>query len=118
MISWEEFQYSIARRELSHNEYKMHAVFSALDINRDGYISTEELVHCLQSEQWHAEDESLRTIVKVFQNATGNTGRMTFDNFKKILSDANLRESTFKTLDNCGLNEVLDNNGTVIDDEQ
>jgi len=116
-ISWEEFQHSIARRDLSINEYKMHAVFCALDVNRDGHISTHELIHCLVNEEYEVECESLMNIVKVFNNATLESGRMTFDHFRKLLSDPKLRTSTFMSLESLDLMEVLDDNGNFIDDE-
>jgi len=118
MISWEEFQNSIARRDLSHNEFKMHAVFSALDINRDGYISTDELVYCLRSEEWQAEDESLKTIAQVFKDASNKNGRITFDHFRKLMSDPNLWEQTFRALDSGEMNEILNDNIKFIVEDQ
>jgi len=117
-ISWDEFQNAIARRDLTHNEYKMHAVFSALDVNRDGYISSEELVHCLRSDEGQAEDESVMLIAEVFKNAADEHGHITFDLFKKLLTDPKVGESTFKTLDDGEMNEVLDDNVTFIDEYQ
>jgi len=117
-ISWDEFQHAIARRDLTNNEYKMHAVFSALDVNRDGYISSEELVYCLQSEEWQAEDESLKIIIDVFQNAADEYGHITFDHFRKLLTDPKVWESTFKSLDSGAMMEVLNDNVTFIDEHQ
>jgi len=100
MISWEEFQYAIARFELRKNEHKIHAVFSALDRNRDGYISTKELKDCLQiaerkedscdmklPESPGSKDEFVVGIVKAFKNLTHGSGLMNFDEFKNLLKD-------------------------------
>jgi len=82
MIQYDEFKNSMARHGLSQDEYKMHAIFSALDTNRDGYISIEEFTKCLPEEG----DEDTSEVIQAFKDADeNNDDRLSLEEFMKIL---------------------------------
>jgi len=82
MVQYSEFKGAMVRHALSDDEYKMHAIFSALDTNRDGFISIAEFTSCLSQ----GGDEDIAEIVEAFREADENADdRLSFDEFTKIL---------------------------------
>merc|ERR1711964_805845 len=97
------------RHQLTQDEYRMHAIFSALDANRDGQISIDELVHCLPD----FDNEIINHIRLRFNDADKDKdGELSFDEFTELLRvDDKLRESTLKAInyDDALIKTVNDN---------
>jgi len=96
MIQFDEFKVSMLRHQLTQDEYRMHAIFSALDANRDGKISIDELVHCLPA----FDKEVIHLIQSRFVDADKDKdGQLSFDEFTELLTvDHNLRQSTLRAI--------------------
>jgi len=96
MIQFDEFKIAMLRHQLTQNEYRMHAIFSALDANKDGKISIDELVHCLGD----CDHELIQLIESRFSHADrDNDGELSFDEFTDLLKvDHSLRESTLRAI--------------------
>jgi len=108
MIQYNEFKNAIARHGLSQDQYKMHAIFSALDANRDGFISIAEFSSCLPQ----GDDKEIAEIIEAFKEADENKDdRLSFDEFTKILYVSPERKtSAFKALQPQEMDEVMDDN--------
>lgn len=97
MIQYNEFKNAMARHGLSQDEYRMHAIFSALDTNNDGFISIEEFTKCLPE----GSDEDTSEVIQAFKDADeNNDDRLSLEEFMKILQVSPRRKSsTLKALE-------------------
>lgn len=111
LIDFEEFKRAMVLHQLTQDEYRMHVIFSSLDTNKNGYISIDELVHCLPD----SCDELVQNITRRFKEADqDNDGELSFNEFTELLKqNEELRESTISVL---VLEEKL--YGVVNDNEQ
>jgi len=104
MIQYNEFKNAMARHGLSQDEYRMHAIFTALDTNRDGFISIAELTSCLPE----GNDVETSEVIEAFKKADENKdGRLSFLEFTKILEVPERRSSAFKALEHEEMDEVI-----------
>merc|ERR1719285_1634843 len=67
-IQYNEFKSAIVRKGLTHDQYRIHAIFSALDKNRDGKISIAEFTSCLSQ----GDDKQIGELVEAFRDADEN----------------------------------------------
>jgi len=96
LIDFDEFKRAMVQYQLTQDEYRMHSIFSALDTNKDGQVSIDELVHCLPD-----SDAGLVQMIKHrFEEADkDNDGELCFNEFIDLLQqDGELRESTMSSL--------------------
>jgi len=96
MIQFEEFKIAMLRNQLTQDEYRMHVIFSVLDSNKNGYISIDELVHCMPE----CEVELIQLIQLRFNEADQDKdGQLSFDEFTELLTvNDKLRNSTMMAL--------------------
>merc|ERR1719320_1627833 len=75
----------------------MHVIFSVLDSNKNGYISIDELVHCMPE----CEVELIQLIQLRFNEADQDKdGQLSFDEFTELLTvNDKLRNSTLSLPD-------------------
>jgi calcium-dependent protein kinase len=87
-INFENFRNMMVLHDLSSDEYRMDAVFAALDLNGDGYISIQELVMGLP----HCNAKVIQKCIQKFQEAdTDGDDQLSFSEFIKIF-DHNIQE--------------------------
>merc|ERR1719285_1202861 len=114
-IHFKEFREAMLEHMLSNDEFKIQAIFNALDENKDGYISTQEFVRCIPGAK--VNDEAVQDIVQAFDDADENDdGLLSFDEFTKILSARHSRKkSAFLVLQRQEVDEVINDNEAVQD---
>merc|ERR1719499_984264 len=96
-ISLDEFVAAMLRHQLKTDEYRMHAVFSALDLNRDGHISVHELKHVLSDSG--TGNAGLVPMIEAFKDYDGNKdGKISFEEFKDILEKTPQRRQSLRVL--------------------
>merc|ERR1712048_1216997 len=92
-INFKEFQQAVARYWLSSDEFKIHAVFSALDTNKDGHLELNELLHVVASandgsghmtpDQMESVKEKVR---RMFNDADiDGDGKLQFNEFVRVM---------------------------------
>jgi len=85
MIQYNEFVTAMKTKRLSKDEFQLRAIFSALDINQDGFISKEDFVHCFPK----GNDSEIE---KISQDLEGyKEKKLSFAEFKKIFQDSNIK---------------------------
>jgi len=96
-LQYKEFKNSMALKGLSNDEYRIHAIFTALDENRDGKISVTEYTNCLPQ----GDDGEADELVAAFREADENKDDyVTFEEFKRILNFSEKRiRAAFKFLE-------------------
>merc|ERR1719193_1470132 len=67
-LEYNQFKNSMAFRGRSHNEYRIDAIFTALDANHDGKISVADFISCLPQ----GEDEQAAELIAAFKEADEN----------------------------------------------
>jgi len=113
-ITFDEFRDSMLHHINMNDEYKIRAIFRALDENSDGYISIQEFVQCIPGAKVH--DKGVEDIVKAFHEADENDdGLLSFEEFSKILSETETRtQSAFLVLQRQEVDEVINDNEQYI----
>merc|ERR1719464_1431153 len=79
-ISFDEFSAMWQAMALSNDDHFVHAVFDALDSNKDGEISLDELKEVLKNDMDGKQTAQIFTEVDL-----DNNGKITFDEFKAAL---------------------------------
>lgn len=109
-ISYDEFKRSIAIHSLTTNDAKIHAMFSVLDDNKDGYISLQQLIQCLHNEGVH-DPKAVENIIRLFERADKNgDGRLEFADFLQILSVKQNLSDTLSMMEPGDLSTTKENN--------
>jgi len=113
-VSFKEFRDSMLEQMLLNDEFKIRAIFNALDENNDGFISPHEFVQCIPGAKVH--DEGVQDIVQAFKDADENhDGLLSYDEFKTILSENDERtKSAFLVLQRQEVDEVINDNERYI----
>jgi len=113
-MSFEEFRESMLNQMFSNDEYKIRAIFNALDENKDGHISPQEFVQCIPGAK--VNDEAVQDIVQAFHDADENhDGLLSFEEFSKILAENDSRKkSAFLVLQRQEVDEVINDNERYI----
>merc|ERR1712203_475855 len=107
-MGYNEFKDAMARHGLSQDEYRMHAIFAALDTNRDGFISIVEFTSCLSIDN----EAEMANLVQAFKDADENKDdRLSFLEFTNILKiDPERKTSALKALEPEEMDEVMNDN--------
>jgi len=108
MIQYNEFKDAMARHGLSQDEYRMHAIFAALDTNRDGFISIAEFTNCLNT----GNEAEMANIIQAFREADENKDDMlSFSEFASILQvSPERKKSALEALEPEEMDEVMNDN--------
>lgn len=105
IIQYDEFKSAMVKEGLSRDEYKIHAIFTALDANRDGRISITEFTNCLPQ----GDDEEIAELVEAFSEADENKDNaLSFQEFTRVLNfSPRRRTTTFKYLEPQEMDRVI-----------
>jgi len=84
LIHYQNFRDSMIMRDLTSDEYRMDAVFSALDTNSDGHISIQELIRSIP----HSDSKEVQRCIERFQKADADgDDQLSFAEFTKIFDN-------------------------------
>jgi len=108
-LKYNELKHSMALRERSHVEYRIDAIFTALDENHDGKISVADFIGCFPQ----GDDEQAAELIAAFREADENKDDcFSFEDFKKILNSSPQRMATaIKFLKPKPVDQVIDVDG-------
>jgi len=113
-VDFNEFRELMLEQMLSSDDFKIRAIFNALDENKDGFISPQEFVQCIPGAK--VNDESVQDIIQAFNDADENhDGLLSFEEFAKILNENNSRtKAAFLLLQRQEVDEVINDNERYI----
>jgi len=83
-LSFQHFKSAIEAYQLK-NDFLIQAIFFAMDLNTDGYISVQELIFVLP----HSTSETIKKNLESFAKADANKdNHLSYDEFKVLFSEA------------------------------